>query len=62
MKAMKALASRAREVRSHPTVVGSPEYEPQANGLAGRCIQFTKGMFRSIGDESANRCRATTPL
>lgn len=40
--AAKALARRVRHMRSHSTTIQeSHEHEPQANGIAERCVQAT---------------------
>lgn len=46
--AMKALARKARELPHYPTrLEETPECEPPSNALAERCVQTTKGFFRT---------------
>lgn len=43
--AMKPLAERVELMRSHHAIMQeSPEYEPQANGLAATCVQAARRM------------------
>lgn len=48
-------AAGPQEMRSRPTVAEeSPEYEPESNGLAGRCVKTVTG----VGQDFAQGARA----
>lgn len=60
--AMKALASRVKDMKSHPTIVAeSPEYEPQASGVAEGGAQPIKGLFMTMRSALGYRVGEKTP-
>lgn len=59
--AMRALLQRVRDMWTHETItVESPAYEPQANGLAERCVQIVNGMVSTA--RSALEARITRQI
>lgn len=61
--AMKALAGRVKELRTHLIVVEeSPEYEPESDGLAERCAQTVKkGLFITARSAREHRVGGQVP-
>lgn len=53
---MNALAGWLKGVRSHPTVIEeSPEYDPQSNGVAERCVLTVRGLFKKSSSALQSR-------
>lgn len=60
--AMHALLARAREARTHPTIVEeAPEYEPQSNGRAERCVHMSKGLYITMRSALEHRIGRALP-
>lgn len=58
--AMRALAVRVKEVRTHP-MEESPEYEPESNGLADRYAQTANGLLRTARSALEDRIGCAAP-
>lgn len=60
--AMKALASRTKDMRVHTTVVEAlPDYESEGNGLAQRCARTTKWMHVTMRSDLEHRIGGKIP-